>query len=122
MIEEIASSSVEQSDGIEQVNGGLTRLEDIVQHNAAVSEQMAAAASELRSQAERIQQQVGRYTVPTASANAPSMENLPPELLQVGRALVVDRLGKAAPSELVYRVVDLTDRPADQERKEQHEK
>ncbi|MCB9668096.1 MAG: PAS domain-containing protein [Alphaproteobacteria bacterium] len=84
LVEDIASSSAEQSDGIEQVNGGLTRLEDIVQHNAAVSEQMAAAASELSSQADRIQRLVNRYKVPTARpAGVPSLDGLPPELVQL---------------------------------------
>ncbi len=84
LVEEIASSSVEQSDGIEQVNSGLTRLEDIVQHNAAVSEQMAAAASELSSQADRIQRHVARYKVPAATApSLQGMDGLPPELVQM---------------------------------------
>jgi len=81
LVEEIAASSGEQSDGIGQVNKGLTRLEDVVQHNAAVSEEMAAAASELRRQAEHIQSKVGRYTV--KEERAISTEGLPAELVEL---------------------------------------
>ncbi|MCB9694797.1 MAG: methyl-accepting chemotaxis protein, partial [Alphaproteobacteria bacterium] len=94
LVEEIATSSSEQSDGIEQVNGGLTRLEDIVQHNAAVSEEMAAAASELSSQADRIQRQVARYKVPAARPKGvQSLDGLPPELLQMIQAYFAQSQG-----------------------------
>ena len=84
LVEEIASSSREQSDGIKQVNGGLSRLEDGVQLNAATSEEMAAAATELRAQAEQLSGMLGRYKVRQATAGA-LPGGLPPELLELLR-------------------------------------
>jgi len=84
LVEEIASSSREQADGIKQVNGGLSRLEDGVQLNAATSEEMAAAATELRAQAEQLSQMLGRYTVRQAAVGG-LPDGLPPELLELLR-------------------------------------
>jgi len=94
LVEEIASSSKEQSDGIEQVNGGLARLEDGVQLNAATSEQMAAAATELRAQAEQLSEMLGRYRVRQAPSGLP--QGLPPELLAMLQPYL-GQLGGAIP-------------------------
>ena len=51
---EIASASIEQSNGIEQVNQVITQLDEVTQQNAALVEQAAAASESLEEQAERL--------------------------------------------------------------------
>ncbi len=47
---EISAASVEQSDGIEQVNHAITQMDEVTQQNAALVEQAAAAAESLEEQ------------------------------------------------------------------------
>jgi methyl-accepting chemotaxis protein len=54
MMTEITASASEQSDGIRQVNGAVTHLDQMTQQNAALVEEAAAAASSLRDQADQL--------------------------------------------------------------------
>lgn len=56
LVQEIASSSQEQSGGVGQINGAIGQLNQATQQNAAASEQLAATADELGNQAEQLQQ------------------------------------------------------------------
>ncbi len=58
---EIASASLEQSTGIEQVNQAITQMDDVTQQNAALVEQAAAAAESLEDQAEQLTTLMGRF-------------------------------------------------------------
>jgi methyl-accepting chemotaxis protein len=78
IVAEIASASGEQSAGIEQVNRAIADMDASTQHNAALVEESAAAATALRDQADRLTGVValfhlgaGRITAPDA-AYAPS--------------------------------------------------
>jgi methyl-accepting chemotaxis protein len=51
LVKEIATSSVEQNTGTEQINGAIQQLNQVVQESAAVAEEMAASAEELDAQA-----------------------------------------------------------------------
>lgn len=51
LVSEIAAASVEQSDGIEQVNQAVTQIDRTTQQNAALAEQTSAASSAMRSNA-----------------------------------------------------------------------
>ena len=51
---EIASASMEQSSGIEQVNQAITQMDEVTQQNAALVEQAAAASDSLEEQAKRL--------------------------------------------------------------------
>lgn len=51
---EISSASLEQADGIGQVNLAITEMDSVVQQNAALVEQAAAAAGSLQQQAARL--------------------------------------------------------------------
>jgi methyl-accepting chemotaxis protein len=55
LISEIATSSNEQSDGIEQINIGIDQVAQVVQQNSATSEQSAASAEEMRQQAQSLE-------------------------------------------------------------------
>jgi methyl-accepting chemotaxis protein len=59
LIGEIAASSSEQAQGIEQVNLAITEVDKVVQQNAANSEESASAAEEMNAQAEQMKCLVG---------------------------------------------------------------
>jgi methyl-accepting chemotaxis protein len=61
MIAEISASTVEQTQGIESVNGSVTQLDQMTQQNAALVEQSAAAAESLKDQAQRLSQLVAGF-------------------------------------------------------------
>ena len=61
IVGDIADASVQQSDGIVQVNIAIAQMDDVTQRNAALVEQSAAASASLREQAERMEQMVARF-------------------------------------------------------------
>ncbi|QDX29459.1 methyl-accepting chemotaxis protein [Dickeya poaceiphila] len=68
---EISSASHEQSSGVSQVGEAVVSMERTTQQNAALVEEMAAAASSLSSQAEELVQAVGVFQL---SARAPGIQ------------------------------------------------
>lgn len=58
---EISSASREQADGIGQVNQAITEMDGVVQQNAALVEQAAAAAGSLQTQAARLTEAVSFF-------------------------------------------------------------
>ncbi len=54
LVSEIASSSLEQTASIEEVNTGLSQVNTVVQQNASISEENASASDELKSQVEQL--------------------------------------------------------------------
>ncbi|MCF8028983.1 MAG: methyl-accepting chemotaxis protein [Desulfobacteraceae bacterium] len=60
MTDEVASASGEQSDGLQQLNTGVSEMDKVVQQNASNSEQTAAAAEELTAQAGELEKVVIR--------------------------------------------------------------
>ncbi|MFW7342481.1 methyl-accepting chemotaxis protein [Pollutimonas sp. H1-120] len=60
---EISSASHEQSDGIEQVNQAVTQMDSVVQQNAALVEEAAAAAGSLQDQATRLAEAVAVFKI-----------------------------------------------------------
>jgi methyl-accepting chemotaxis protein len=61
LIGEITSSTLEQSNGIGQVNQAVTQLDQMTQQNAALVEQSAAAAESLKEQADRLAKAVAIF-------------------------------------------------------------
>jgi methyl-accepting chemotaxis protein len=57
----IAASATQQSEGIVQVNGAMSHLDQITQQNAALVEQSAAAAESLKAQAAQLGQIVSTF-------------------------------------------------------------
>ncbi|GBC62286.1 hypothetical protein DENIS_3255 [Desulfonema ishimotonii] len=53
-VREIATSSGEQTDGIEQVNRGVLEIDRVAQENAGCAEEYASVSGKLSSQAERM--------------------------------------------------------------------
>ena len=58
---DIASASVEQSSGINQVNQAVTQMDEVTQQNAALVEQAAAAAESLEEQASTLSDTVAQF-------------------------------------------------------------
>ena len=63
IVADISNASRDQAEAIEQVSIGLGQISNVVQSNSAVSEETAAAAQELNSQAEVLQQLVSYFKV-----------------------------------------------------------
>ncbi|MBA5638090.1 HAMP domain-containing protein [Duganella sp. LX20W] len=61
MIGEIATASVEQREGIEQVSTAISQMDDATQQNAALVEQAAAAADALQQQAASLNEAVSIF-------------------------------------------------------------
>ena len=61
IVSEISNASMNQADAIEEITKGITQISDVIQTNSAVSEEAASAAEELNSQAELLQQLVGKF-------------------------------------------------------------
>jgi len=70
IIGEITAASAEQSDGIGQINGSVTQLDQMTQQNAALVEESAAAAESLKAQAAALAQVVGTFKVDGVAALA----------------------------------------------------
>lgn len=60
---EIASASNAQAEGINQVNQGLTQMENITQQNAENADQVAQIAEQVSSQSSKLQQLTGRFKI-----------------------------------------------------------
>ncbi len=58
LVAEIASASIEQAQGIEQVNNSVAEMDKVVQQNAAQAEEVASASEELLTQAEQMKTMV----------------------------------------------------------------
>jgi len=61
IMSEIAAASVEQSQGIDQVNNAITSMDEVTQQNAALVEEAAAAAESLVDQAIGLMETVGSF-------------------------------------------------------------
>jgi uncharacterized phage infection (PIP) family protein YhgE len=81
---EITAAASEQSDGIAQVNGAISHLDQMTQQNAALVEESAAAASSMKDQAQRLAQVVSKFKLDGSlaiSASAPQRMVAAPKTL-----------------------------------------
>jgi len=61
LVEEIATASKEQAQGLDQINKGLSQVDEVTQSNTANAEECASAAEELASQAQQLKAMVARF-------------------------------------------------------------
>jgi methyl-accepting chemotaxis protein len=61
MVEEIASSSLQQESGTMQINIAVTQLTSIIQENSAASEEMASTSEELSQQADELSKLIAYF-------------------------------------------------------------
>ena len=69
IVGEISAASHEQSLGVAQVGEAVTQMDQVTQQNAALVEEMAAAASSLKSQAEDLVQVVSVFLLEDESGS-----------------------------------------------------
>ena len=81
LIGEITASSVEQRDGIFQVNQAMSNLDQMTQQNAALVEESSAAAAAMSEQAQRLAQVVAVFHLGAAGA-APARRTAPASALR----------------------------------------
>jgi len=74
LVQEIAVSSREQSEGVSQINGALSQLDQVVQQNAASAEELASMSEELSAQVESMKTALEFFRV--GGADAPPMPML----------------------------------------------
>jgi methyl-accepting chemotaxis protein-1 (serine sensor receptor) len=67
MMSEISTASQEQLSGIEQVSGAVTQMDRVVQQNAALVAESAAAAQNMADQAEQLMESVARFKLDDGS-------------------------------------------------------
>ena len=63
LVGEIAASSKEQAVGLAEVNGAVNQMDQVIQQNAAMVEQSAAAGHALASEAAELERLIGRFQV-----------------------------------------------------------
>ncbi len=73
IIGEITAASAEQSDGIGQINGAVTQLDQMTQQNAALVEESAAAAESLKAQAAALAQLVSTFRLGDTAPATPTL-------------------------------------------------
>ena len=71
---EISAASSEQSAGVAQVGEAVTHMDRATQQNAALVEEMAAAASSLKGQAQELVQAVAVFRLEAGSAAVPALD------------------------------------------------
>ena len=88
---EISAASKEQSQGVAQVGEAITHMDQVTQQNAALVEEMAAAASSLKSQAQHLVGTVAIFKLTGAASthgDAPNTvlrQSSPPKALGMGQ-------------------------------------
>ncbi len=63
LVQEIAAASVEQNNGVSQVNTAIQELNNVTQQNSASSEELASAAEELASQAKGLTEAIKIFKI-----------------------------------------------------------
>ena len=69
---EITSASLEQTAGIEQINGAISQMDQVTQQNAALVEEAAAASASMQEQAASLAEAVSVFRVDGAPQAAPA--------------------------------------------------
>jgi methyl-accepting chemotaxis protein len=63
LVQEVTSSSREQSSGVAQINKAMTSVDTVTQRNASSAEELSSTAEELAAQSEALQQLMGFFRV-----------------------------------------------------------
>ncbi|WP_034293446.1 methyl-accepting chemotaxis protein [Herbaspirillum sp. RV1423] len=77
IVGEISSASLEQSEGIGQVNLAIAQMDEVTQQNAALVEEAAAAAQSLQTQAETLAEAVSIFRIDGKHAASPTARPAP---------------------------------------------
>jgi methyl-accepting chemotaxis protein len=74
---EISAASLEQSQGIEQVNSAVAQMDEMTQQNAALVEEAAAAAESLQDQAASLSQSVSAFKLVSSGGRQAAAASVP---------------------------------------------
>ena len=94
---EISAASSEQSRGVDQVNEAVTQMDQTTQQNAALVEEMAAAASSLNAQAQELVSTVAVFQLGAQGAGAGSRPPAPRPQAAAPRVSAAKPAPQAAP-------------------------
>jgi len=72
LVEEISAASMEQNNGMGQVNSALLQLDKVTQQNASSSEEIAATSEELAAQARALRDEISFFTLDDHSVSTVS--------------------------------------------------
>jgi len=72
---EISTASHEQAAGVAQVGSAVTQMDQATQQNAALVEEMAASAHNLKTQAQQLVEGVAVFHLPHGSASQPALRH-----------------------------------------------
>ena len=98
IMSEITAASVEQSQGIEQVNLAITQMDEVTQQNAALVEEAAAAAEALEEQAQNLSVSVATFKVDEGSGSTAIARRAPAPARHIAPARKPAALGKPGAS------------------------
>jgi len=96
VVSDIATASIEQATGIEQVNKALTQMDEVTQQNSALVEQNAATAKTLETQAAAMKERVAFFRIATENEQ-PAVADVEPKR-PAGAAIKLPNAPKAAPA------------------------
>ncbi|MBT9511107.1 MAG: MCP four helix bundle domain-containing protein [Acidovorax sp.] len=94
---EISAASREQSEGVGQIGEAVQNMDHATQQNAALVEQMAAAAGSLNNQAADLVQTVSVFKIDSRTAGAPFIASAPAPAPRATAAATAPRKPVAAP-------------------------
>ncbi|MBR7800732.1 methyl-accepting chemotaxis protein [Undibacterium fentianense] len=97
LVQEIAAASQEQSAGVGQINTAMNQMNQITQTNASSSEELAATAEEMTSQAEQLLELVSFFQLDQVNTSSPIQTQIPTRSNNIVRRSVV-KSTKAIPS------------------------
>jgi len=69
IMSEISAASIEQSQGIEQINQAITQMDEVTQQNAALVEEAAAAAESLEEEAQNLTGSISQFKIDNAQTS-----------------------------------------------------
>ena len=98
IVGEISAASAEQSSGVSQVGEAVVQMDRATQQNAALVEQIAAAASSLKEQAQELVQTVAMFKLDNSHAAVSFNATAAPQVQAISRpTLVVPTLSERRP-------------------------
>ncbi len=85
LVDNIATASNEQANGVEQINLGIMQISEVVQSTSATSEETAAASEELSGQADLLKSQVSKFRLKRQdrSGGYRGYDNFSPEMTKM---------------------------------------
>lgn len=98
LVQEIATASVEQNSGAEEINKAIQELDNVIQQNASASEEMASTAEEFTAQAEQLQATMEFFKTKDAGRGRFTTAHSSPSTLPQGQINKVKSTASALPA------------------------